>query len=54
MSLDKAFDFKIEGGFLIITADPNKDGQNVLELKIDLTEVPDEVMSALSKKDDDA
>lgn len=53
MSLEKAFEFKIEGGFLIITADPNKDGQNVLELKIDLAEIPDEVLSALSKKDDE-
>lgn len=49
MSVDKAFDFTIEGGFLIIVADPNKDGQNVLELKIDLTEIPDEVLSALKK-----
>jgi hypothetical protein len=53
MGTDKAFEFKIEGGFLIITADPNKDGQNVMELKIDLLEVPDEIMSAL-KKDEPA
>lgn len=49
MSEDKAFEFKVEGGFLIILADPNKDGQNVMELKIDLAEVPDEIMSVLKK-----
>ena len=51
MSLDKALEFKIEAGMLIILVDPNKDGQNVLEVKIDLAEVPDEVLSALKKSD---
>lgn len=49
MSEQNAFEFRIEGGFLVITIDPNKDGQNVMELKIDLAEIPDEVLSALKK-----
>lgn len=49
MSLEHAIEFKVEGGFLIVNVDPNKDGQNVIELKVDLAEVPDEVLSAIKK-----
>lgn len=41
--------FEITDGKLIIQVDPNEDGQIVLEVKIDLLEVPDEVLSALKK-----
>lgn len=51
MEEKKAVVFKIDGGFFYISVDPNKDGQNVLELKVDLAEVPDEVISALKSKD---
>lgn len=47
---NKAFDFKVEGGKLLITIDPNKDGQPVMTLSVDIAEIPDEVISALKKK----
>lgn len=47
MSLEKKIEFRIEGGMFIIEVDPNQDGQNVIEVKVDLAEVPDEVISAL-------
>lgn len=49
MSLANVVEFKIENGMLIIEVDPNKDGQNVLVLHIDLAEIPDEVLSVLKK-----
>lgn len=41
---------KIDGGALVITVDPNKDGQALLSVSIDLLEVPDEIVAALKKK----
>ena len=52
MDENKAVTFKIEGGKFIINVDPNKDGEAVIEIKIDMIEVPDEVVS-LFKKDDE-
>jgi len=43
-------DYKFEGTKLLITVDGNNDGQPVLSILIDLAEIPDEVMSLLSKK----
>ena len=45
----KAVEFKVEGGKFYIKVDPNKDGQPVLELFIDIAEVPDEVISLFKK-----
>jgi hypothetical protein len=50
MEEKKALDFKIDGGKFILSFDPNKDGQPVLSLSVDLVEVPDEVISLISKK----
>lgn len=47
-------DFKIEGTKLVITVavDPNEDGQAVLKntTEVDILEIPDEVMAAISSK----
>lgn len=40
----------IEGGSMVIIVDPNKDGQALLKLYIDLLEVPDELVALLKKK----
>jgi len=45
----KAIEFKIEDAKLIVIVDPNKDGQPVIHLSVDLAEVPDEIISALRK-----
>ena len=45
-------DFNFEDGKLILSVDPNKDGQPVVFLSVDVAEVPDEIVSALSKKDE--
>lgn len=49
MDEKKAVEFKLEGEFMVLAVDPNKDGEPVLELKVHLKEVPDEVLSALKK-----
>lgn len=49
MEEKKVVEFKIEGEFLLLSIDPNKDGEKLLELKIMLKEVPDEVLSAFKK-----
>ena len=46
---NKAVIFKIEEGKLIILVDPNKDGEAVLDLVLDLKEVPDEILSLFRK-----
>jgi len=43
----KVLDFKIEDDKMLLTVDPNKDGQPVLSLAINLKEVPDEIISAI-------
>lgn len=45
----KAIDFTFEGSTLIIKVDPNKDGQAVLELKVDMAEIPDEIWGLMNK-----
>jgi hypothetical protein len=45
----KLVDFKIEESKLHLTVDPNRDGQAVVSLLVDLAEIPDEVLSALGK-----
>ena len=45
----KMLDFKIEDGKLHLSVDPNKDGQPVVTLVVDMAEVPDEVLSAFKK-----
>jgi hypothetical protein len=46
---NKAVSFVFEGSKLNIKVDPNKDGGPVVSLTIDLAEIPDEVLSLLSK-----
>jgi hypothetical protein len=46
----KMIDFKFEDGKMILSVDPNKDGEPVLFLMIDAAEVPDEIVSIISKK----
>jgi hypothetical protein len=45
----KAFTLKIDGEFLVISLDPNKDGDELLNIKLHMSEVPDEVLSAFKK-----
>lgn len=40
----------LENGMLAITVDPNKDGQALLKVLIDILEVPDELVTLLNKK----
>lgn len=42
-------DYSFEGTKLIVTVDPNKDGQAVVSVTIDLSEVADELLGALKK-----
>lgn len=49
MSDVKAIDFKVEGGFFVLTLDPNKNGTPILTLKLNLAEVPVEILDALKK-----
>ena len=46
----KSVDYKFEGTKLIVTVDPNKDGQAVLTVVLEIAEIPDEVLSAISSK----
>ncbi len=46
----KSVDYKFDGTKLIINVDPNKDGQSVITLTIEMAEIPDEVLSAISSK----
>lgn len=50
MPENKVVDFTFEGSKLIVKVDPNKDGEHVLEVKIDMAEVPDEIASIFAKK----
>lgn len=47
----KVLKVKIEEGKLIIDIDPNKDGQVVMSVSLDLAEVIDEVASIFKKKE---
>jgi hypothetical protein len=50
MPENKAVEFSFEGSKLKIIADPNKDGQPVITLEIEMAEIPDEILSAIQKK----
>jgi len=43
----KPVNFKIEGDYLIIGFDPNKDGKNVAEFKVHLLEIVNEIASVI-------
>ncbi len=49
--MGKKVDFAIVDGKFVITVDPNQDGENLLEFKLNLAEVPDELVSLFSKDD---
>lgn len=49
MEEKKAFEMKLEGEHLILSVDPNKDGEKLLEMKVMLKEVPDEVLALFKK-----
>lgn len=42
--------FALDGSNFVLVVDPNKDGQALLRIEIDITEVPDELVSLLKKK----
>lgn len=46
----KVVDFKIVDGKFMISVDPNKNGKALLEIMLELSEVPSEVV-AIFKKD---
>jgi len=45
----KAITFKVEDGKLKLSVDPNKDGQPMVELMVDIVEIPDEVVDLIAK-----
>lgn len=45
----KSVVLKIDGGKLIIVVDPNKDGDALLVVSVDLAEVPDEVIEVFKR-----
>lgn len=47
---NKVLTIKLDGEYFVVAVDPNKDGEPVMELKIHLSEIPDEVISALKAK----
>lgn len=47
---NKTVSLEVIDGFLVIKVDPNKDGQAVMEVKLNILEVPDEIMQLMSKK----
>lgn len=47
---NKAVNFRFDGSKLLIDVDPNRDGGPVVKLEIDLMEIPDEIMSLITKK----
>lgn len=49
MEQNKSVSFRIEGSKFYITIDTNKDGQNLIEIVLDLLEVPDEVLKLFKK-----
>jgi hypothetical protein len=51
MSEFKAVSYEFEGTKMVVKVDPNKDGEAVLKIEIDLKEVPDEVLVAITKKE---
>lgn len=51
MEEKKALEIKLEGEYLMISVDPNKDGEKLMEIKMHLKEVPDEVLSIFKKEE---
>jgi hypothetical protein len=49
MPENKAVSFKLEGGKFVIAVDLNKDGQPMIQIAVDLAEVPDEVLAIFKK-----
>lgn len=49
MSDVKVVKYVVEGTKLIVTVDPNKDGAPVLKLELSITEVFNEILSAIQK-----
>lgn len=47
----KVVSFEVEDGKLKLVVDPNRDGQPVVSLVVDIAEVPDEVAALFLKKD---
>lgn len=47
---EKAVKFEFEGSTLRIILDPNKDGEPLMRIEIDMAEIPDEIVSILAKK----
>ena len=47
---NKALSFSFDGAKLNIAIDPNKNGSPVIEIKVDMAEVPSEVLSLFTKK----
>jgi len=45
---NKPYSFRFEGSTLIIEVDPNKDGDVVLKVEVNLAEIPDEVLSLIN------
>lgn len=50
MEENKSVAFKIEGGKLLISVDLNKDGQTLVDIAVDLAEIPDEILQVFKKK----
>lgn len=44
----KVYSLKFTDGKLLIELDPNRDGQPVMKLEVDVMEIPDEVISAIT------
>lgn len=48
--MSEAVKINFEGSKLLVIVDPNKDGQAVVKLEVELAEIPDEVLSAIQAK----
>ena len=46
--------FKFEGTNLVVAVDTDKDGVNLLNLSLNLAEVPSEVLALITKKKEEA
>lgn len=47
---NKKFNYEVNDGKLVISVDPNEDGEPVLRLELIIAEIPDEVLSTMHKK----
>jgi hypothetical protein len=50
--MSKAVSVKIEGSKLVLAVDPNGDGESVVEVKVELVEVLDELGGLVGKKEE--